>query len=830
MPTSEEASFWPTENLLHQAGRKHYRSAVSPIHWQLRSLLSAERDNILYFPAGVNNTHIQRLDTSTRECETIKVISFHPRCLVVSKGNICCGGENGEFVIIRESGGSSEAQTDSLSRDFRSRLNNLESSNISEGPMYQLQRDMLSVVERINGSNKTWSASSHKIGTERVNCITIWHPPKGTGTLTPGQYDTSVAIVSNNDKTITVIGLDEPESTKDVLDYPDCVNRGVISPDGSLLIAICDDPYLYIHKRQSFTQHQHGTPRESFKWTRLPRIRLKGQWSRDTTECRGSFAACFSSSGKYLAVGTQYGTISVFDAVALKDPDSEALITYFDSDRAPGQCGAVRDMAFCPGPYDLLAWSEHRGRIGVADARSNFKRRQIIPLSGNDSFHHYSLNDSSTIDPRLLDPRSERDAESSHDNEHTDRSTVSLLERLGRTLFDRPLPNPESSSTSRINQPFSADEVAVLEAFQSDRRRRETRERNEQSEPRPADHRSQRATERNAWRSPNMAERVSDHPVHNESVHDESARGGPSRDELPRNGTFHRDTRARSLSPRPRRLFDRYTTVFDLDMYPEYRAAFEFLSRDEEEHEFYHLVLGEAESEIDAMMRVLHLDRERPNLLRDELLPGAEALMINLHNAQSATLTRIIERERLRESRDRHRSGLSRTPPEQEGERGTFSANARQSMSIMQSLAQNVDSLSHIMNDGRRGNESNNDDSTPRDRASSPWYTGRFGSGWADIDNLATLYGGDRIPPENTRAESNRPRRGIPVITDVWANDSLFTRIRTGSREHHQNPDDTAGLTWSEDGRTLYAAAEDGIYELQVNMQSRMLFPDIQLR
>ncbi|KAI0838908.1 WD40-repeat-containing domain protein [Hypoxylon sp. FL0890] len=702
MPRDEEASLWPTNNLLLQEGRKHYRSSVSPIHWQLRSLLSAEGQHILYFPAGVHNTHIQRLDTSTRECETIKVISFHPRCLIASKGWICCGGENGEVVVIRESG-SNDAQADTLSRDFRSRLNSMEASNMAEAPMYQLQRDMLTVVERINGSNKTWSASSYKVGTERVNCITIWHPPEDTTAPSRGCYDSPVAIVANNDKTITVIGLYEPDIQKDVLEYPDCVNRGVISPDGSLLVAICDDPYLYIHVRRPYTQHYSGVFCESSKWVSLPRIRLKGPWNKDTGDCRGSFAACFSPSGKYLAVGTQYGTISIFDAVALKDPDSDPLITYFDSDRAPGECGAVRDMAFSPGPYDLLAWSEHRGRIGVADARTNFKRRQIISLGSQDGFQHYSLNDSSTIDPRLLDPRSEENERNTDSDRHGEIS-LSLLERWGRAMSDRPLPNPESSSAARINQPFSADEVAVLEAFQSDRRRRETRDRGEQLDQRLAEHRSQRAAERSAaWRSPGWAER-------------------------------------------------------------------------------------------------------------------------------NATMTRIIERERLR---DQHRSGTSLAPPERDRERSGITGRERRgSASIMHTLAQNVD-ISQLMANRSQGqdNETSNDSSaTSRERAASPWFAGRFSSGWNDVENLAMLYGSDRTGLDSSRTESIRPRRGIPVIADVWANDSLFTRIRTGTREHQQNPDDTAGLTWSEDGRTLYAAAEDGIYEVHVNIQGRKVFPDIELR
>ncbi|KAI2617029.1 hypothetical protein GGS26DRAFT_603328 [Hypomontagnella submonticulosa] len=695
MAIDEEASLWPTNNLLLREGRKHYRTSVSPIHWQLRSLISAEGQDIVYFPAGANNTHIQRLDTSTRECETIKVISFHPRCLVASKGWICCGGENGEFVVIRESGGS-DGQTDTLNRDVLSRLNSLEPSALTETPMYQ---EMLNVI---HGSSRTWSASSYKVGTERVNCITIWHPPKSAAPPA-WQYNTPVAVVANNDKTITVVGLYEPDLPKDTLDYPDCVNRGVISPDGSLLVAICDDPFLYIHVRRSFTKHYHGVFRESHKWEKLERIRLKGKWAGDTTDCRGSFAACFSPSGKYLAVGTQYGTISIFDAVALKDPDSEPLVTYFDSDRAPGDYGAVRDMAFSPGPYDLLAWSEHRGRIGVADARTNFARRQIISLDDAEGFSLVSLNDPHTIDPRLLDPRSERNSHSPN-VERMPESTQSILDLWDQATSDRPLPNPNSDrsdATARFNQPYSSDDLVVLEALQNDRPRREARDRGEQIEQRLTEHRNQRANERaleRMWRSSsNWSER-----------------------------------------------------------------------------------------------------------------------------SQRENLTRIFERQRTREARDQHRSNAFQTPSEDIRERG-----ARRSATLMHTLAQNVDSISQMMANRMQGqrNETNNESSTTtRERASPPWPPA--GPAWTDLESEAAGEHGWIA----TSIEPGRTRRGIPMISDVWSNDSLFSRIRMGNREHRQYPDDTAGMAWSEDGQTLYVAAEDGIYKFRVNIHGRRVFPDVALR
>ncbi|KAI1172594.1 hypothetical protein F4777DRAFT_560885 [Nemania sp. FL0916] len=718
MAAGDEASLRPTESLLLQPGRKHYRTQISPIHWQLRSLISAERDGILYFPAGANNTHITRLDTRTRECETIKVISFHPRCLVASGGWICCGGESGEFTSIHETttttttdasaalgtSGAAAAATAaaaavvSASEDALGR----DPALVSDPSMTELRRDMISIVEQMGGPAKTWTATNHKFGAQRVNCITIWLPPKPPADpLPPCSYSSPVAVLANNDKTLTIVSLHGLD-TLDTLEYPDCVNRGVISPDGRLLVAICDDPFLYVHVRGTSQGKRGG----EYEWAQLPRIRLKDQSVQDISDCRGSFAACFSFSGRYLAVGTQYGTISVFDVVAFADPARDPLVTFFSSARAPSDCGAVRDMAFSPGPYDMLAWTEHRGRIGVADARTNFTKRQIISIEDNQAFDHFSLNErNTTIDPRLLDPRSERAATGSS-------STPS---RLPSTA--------DNSELSRLNAPFTSDETAILEAVQNDRRRREAREQREQRD-------SQTARGNAAWRSSVFAERVSPHP------------------------------RAQVVAREPEiseRL--RYLTSFQRD-----------------------------------------------------------------------TLTRIFERENRGEARDDPRSATAQTPSEQSERRAPTPRRRSSRSSIIQALAQNMDNTARIQQ------RLNNVEGlgTSRDFLSLWGRVGRSDSGWADLEALYNMSGGDVASPHDaTRAEASRIRRAIPAIGDVWSDDiSGFRRVynRTGNREHVQRPDDTAGLTWSEDGRTLYIGAEDGIYEFHMNILSRKLFPAVTFR
>ncbi|KAF9770078.1 hypothetical protein IL306_012420 [Fusarium sp. DS 682] len=421
-------------------------------HWQLRSLVSAEKQNIVYFPGGNGSNHVQRLNTATRECETIKLLTFAPRCLVAEKGWLCCGSESGDFVAIRLDEGNDDDHGILSGLDPDTRLSlGLDSSR---------DDSILSLLNRARRNNKSLIAKSMKLAKDRVNCITLWFPP----TTMPAHeraYKESVAVLANNDRTVTLVSLhdfDQKEKTEalDVITYPDFVNRALISPDGRLLVAILDDPYLYIHERvkkvaESPVARSNETP--AYQWEQTQRILLKSQKKDDRTDSRGSFAACFSESGAYLAVGTQHGTISIFNAALLANPDADPLITTFPSSRPHSGPGAIRDMAFCPGPFGMLAWTEDRGNVGIADMRSNFYVRQIVNIE-EPVFEHINILDRNTIDPRLLESRRERrDAGLESGATETARRRADVLDTL--------------------NTPLTANETLVLEAMQIGRRSRE---------------------------------------------------------------------------------------------------------------------------------------------------------------------------------------------------------------------------------------------------------------------------------------------------------------------------------------------------------------------
>lgn len=198
----------------------------------------------------------------------------------------------------------------------------------------RLFREAHQNLRRYSDSPRRTNVKVTKVGTEIVNCVTLWAPGKD---VAEGSYKMPVAVVSNNDCTVTILNLENSQFLQQLV-LPDYVNRSVISPNGSLLATISDDPYLYIHERaikystskDAKTGSTSDQPNE-YVWTLKCKIQLEGQKPAEKSEMRGSFAACFSRSGKYLAVATQYGVISVFDVETITEPES--LVATFTTSR-----------------------------------------------------------------------------------------------------------------------------------------------------------------------------------------------------------------------------------------------------------------------------------------------------------------------------------------------------------------------------------------------------------------------------------------------------------------------------------------------------------------
>lgn len=285
------------------------------------------------------------MNTKTREREVIAKLPFYPRCLTASKDWLCCGAESGQYISIslkersrdRESSIGRELDADDrLPLDLATRRSTTRES--ASSARRSLSRPLL--------------PNPVKIGTEIVNCVTLWSPGEN---VSERAYDIPVAVVANNDCTVSILNVRDSE-VLEKLTMPDFVNRSVISPDGAILVTICDDPFLYIHERKEkpgFRKQRFDTKDvQRYEWALASKIQLEGQRSTDKSENRGSFTACFSPSGRYLAVATQYGVISTFDAQRLTD--HESLLLIFTTSRPGASKGAVRSMEFSPAPFDLL--------------------------------------------------------------------------------------------------------------------------------------------------------------------------------------------------------------------------------------------------------------------------------------------------------------------------------------------------------------------------------------------------------------------------------------------------------------------------------------------
>ncbi|KAL8408011.1 hypothetical protein RB594_006712 [Gaeumannomyces avenae] len=795
-------SFYPSENLISKQPRRHFRTTVSPLHWQLRSLIGAGPDGVVYFPTGINNIHLQKLDTKTLETETLSVLTFSPRCLVAKNGWVCCGGETGEFTALNLGPSGPDTRRDpSTAPEFELDVD-------ARLPLDTTSRPDDSLLALLGRSRNSISQPNKKFGRERVNCITLWFPHQSADQRR-GPYRSPVAVLANNDKHVTLIDLETLDAL-DELEYPEPMNRAVLSPDGRTLVAVGDDPYLYVHERTERTSAfgsrapSTGRPRHYF-WKETRRVHLKSQHKDDRTDQRGSFAACFSNTGTYLAVGTQYGIISIFNTSALLDTSQDPLLAFFPSSRptSPNQrpsrgapattCpGAVREMSFSPGPYDLLAWSEDRGRAGIADVRGGFVARQILYLDAQDTFQHLDLTVRNAIDPSLLESTADR----------SDALASSFENRLDLSEARRSLNRRLQSGVERYHYPLTGDETQVLEALQEHRRRREQR---------AAAARELLLSSRNQLSS---------------SLSRLGARtAAGTTGTAPGSST----AAAPTAVPRPRdRIGDRGST--------EGRGAdWARASRDHIEQLIENMssVAGFSDA-----FRRQESPRPREDSRREAGMPGYRHLYREL-------LDRFA-----RETDDDILSGVGH---------GSTSTNAGilASATVRATIRAAAAGEGAGVADGApadgAGSSGSGSSSVVPDsgaastraglslpRLSRSQIMGPYNvpsARYRDWTEPGVLYGissggTDGVDGPSTAVADRTGGRG-PM---AW--ESLLTQVamRTDGRDQDYrtnelaSPDETAGLSWSEDGSLLYVGAENGIYEFRVNIASRKLLPSITLR
>ena len=227
-----------------------------------------------------------------------------------------------------------------------------------------------------------------RIGEEIVNSISIHQIQDEEAHL----YDI-VAVLTNNDKTVRTFSLSQGIETS-VLDFPFPINHATISPNGKMMAVVGDMNRAFFFRR-ALDKEPPQIPKPhnrlsmcSANWKPAGEtvLHIPDPWEPRVNT--GYFTTAWSPNGQLMAVGSEAGHITVFDMnlaeeLDYEDMDSVKLVTIPSS--RPNIAihmhpGAVRSMLFSPEPWDLLIWAEDQGRICVGDLRTGLRRRQVIEL------------------------------------------------------------------------------------------------------------------------------------------------------------------------------------------------------------------------------------------------------------------------------------------------------------------------------------------------------------------------------------------------------------------------------------------------------------------
>lgn len=314
-----------------------YPVEIEVSHHQLRNFISTVyHDKIFY----VNKHDVYILDLETLESSLLVTIEFDARCLAAAHGWVCVGGETrGDCAFIHI--GEYDGQPGTFCHDLDIKM----------------------------------------LGKEIVNAMNIQVLKSDPEDI--HARDEIVVLVGNNDYTVTVYSLCQ-RIVLTTISHPQPMNYAALSPDSTIMAAVGDENKVYFLRRSLVPNTSDEMPDTSYfpeyEWLPLADPKIpRGSLQKDDF----SFAIAFSPDGRLCAVSSQGGAISVFDMDAIaaqEQPAEDAMICTFRSSREDSLWGCVRSMAFSPEHWDVLAWTEDHGRVGLADVRQGFQRRQHIPL------------------------------------------------------------------------------------------------------------------------------------------------------------------------------------------------------------------------------------------------------------------------------------------------------------------------------------------------------------------------------------------------------------------------------------------------------------------
>ncbi|KAL1302015.1 hypothetical protein AAFC00_002465 [Neodothiora populina] len=464
--------FSETDRLAH-ANKTFIPVKIPVSHWQLRHYISSPEKDTLYYASG---NEVYHLNTVTRKRKHLTTLPFEARCTASGHGYVCVGGEDeGHFAIIR-----------------------LETQRPARHADVDFPLPIEGYWEPVSVAPRAANVRIERIGEEIVNSISIHHIQDEEAHL----YDV-VAVLTNNDRTVRVYSLQHATETA-CMELPFPMNHASISPDGRSLVAVGDSNQAFFYTRVlQQTPPQIPKPHNRLNtgavtWETANVVHLRSEpLSRDSSQVPGYFTTAWSPSGHLVAVGSEGGHISVFDTQLFQYCDSEegedAIVATVPSTRpniaAHLHPGAVRTIMFSPEPWDLLIWAEDQGRVCIADLRAGLRTKQTIELKPDeDGLAKITVedvsNDGGTLDHqrRLLDLE---DALMNHTREGLGDSAASgyAAEALAARELIRQQQNlrrdfPSLADTSALaDDPhgLTAREQQILESLRVGRQREEAR-------------------------------------------------------------------------------------------------------------------------------------------------------------------------------------------------------------------------------------------------------------------------------------------------------------------------------------------------------------------
>ncbi|KAF2148685.1 hypothetical protein K461DRAFT_297193 [Myriangium duriaei CBS 260.36] len=619
-----------------------------------------------------------------------------------------------------------------------------------------------------------------RIGEHIVNSISIHKIHDEEAHL----YDV-VAVLTNNDSTVRVYSLTHGYETSNLV-LPDPMNHATISPDGKFLAAVGDVNTVYFFSREmSKDPPQIPKPHNRLDTSSADWIKA-GQYSLyipGPGTQKGYFTTAWSPRGHLLAVGSEAGYITVFDMETFRhattDPEATRLVTIPSSRpdlAAHVYPGAIRSMCFSPDPWDLLIWAEDQGRICIGDLRTGLQSKQIVELDPKDkALNRCELDDLESDEDlrdtqRLLeleDEYAQRRLQGDDDDDNLEEVISQERRRRLRSLLT--LENDPNGLT--------ADEQRILESLRTTRQREEARS----SGATPTSINYTNATLFDHTRGERSAS--------NEGSTQESQRGstttGTGTDIQPRQRQLLRDL-SRSAS--------RYITSTDSDratneyMLPPIRTTRSRLQ-------------GQAESESQpSVVRARNSDSSSATIPPYALRAASSQQATSRRDSDDGPWRIISDAMNLARGPlfDNATSERDRAAAERERERDPITSDHVRALNAQRERLRTLQ----------------------RNLEAQRW-------GFSSSENVGT--GANATQPLITRYPG-RGSSGIEVGLDLLRRrDGRRPGGLTGSAGTEIGVR-TAGLAISRDGRTVWAATEEGVFEIGLNLKSRLRMPAVDLR